>query len=131
MLRLLHMKNSGLVKMILDEKNEDLGRMYSLFGRVPNGLSTIRDVMTSHIRNTGEQLITDPEKLKNHVEFVDSLLEKRNNVELRSGSGVVVHKSESEIFRNKTEGGGGQEAPDPGFYCKNIEIYEGKISHQS
>lgn len=74
----LHMKNSGLVKMILDEKNEDLGRMYSLFGRVPNGLSTIRDVMTSHIRNTGEQLITDPEKLKNHVEFVDSLLEKRN-----------------------------------------------------
>lgn len=44
------------------------------------------------------------------------------SVELGSGSGIFVHESESEIFRNKIEGGGGQEAPDPGFYCKNIEI---------
>ncbi|KAL0327184.1 UNVERIFIED_CONTAM: Cullin-3A [Sesamum angustifolium] len=46
--------------------------------RVPNGLSTIRDVMTSHIRDTGKQLVTDPEKSKNPVEFVESLLEKRD-----------------------------------------------------
>ncbi|KAL2484611.1 Cullin-3A [Abeliophyllum distichum] len=81
MLRLLHMENSGLVKMLLDDKFEDLGRMYSLFNRVPNGLSMIRDAMTSHIRNTGEQLVTDPEKLKNPVEFVDSLLQKRDKYE--------------------------------------------------
>ncbi|KAI3467361.1 hypothetical protein Pfo_024024 [Paulownia fortunei] len=78
MLRLFHMENSGLVKMLLDDKSEDLGRMYNLFRRVPNGLSTIRDVMTSHIRDTGKQLVTDPEKSKNPVEFVDTLLGKRD-----------------------------------------------------
>ncbi|KAL0364026.1 UNVERIFIED_CONTAM: Cullin-3A [Sesamum angustifolium] len=76
--RLVHMENSGLVKMLLDDKFEDLGRIYNLFRRVPDGLSTIRDVMTSHIRDTGKQLVTDPEKSKNPVEFVDTLLEKRD-----------------------------------------------------
>ncbi|EPS73775.1 hypothetical protein M569_00979 [Genlisea aurea] len=76
--RLVHMENSGLVKMLLDDKFEDLGRMYSLFRRVPDGLSTIRDVMTTHIRDTGKQLVTDPEKSKNPVEFVESLLDKRD-----------------------------------------------------
>ncbi|GFY83000.1 cullin 3 [Actinidia rufa] len=36
---LVHMENSGLVNMIVDDKYEDLGRMYSLLRRVPNGLS--------------------------------------------------------------------------------------------
>ncbi|KAL0336352.1 UNVERIFIED_CONTAM: Cullin-3A [Sesamum radiatum] len=76
--RLVHMENSGLVKMLIDDKFEDLGRIYNLFRRVPDGLSTIRDVMTSHIRDTGKQLVTDPEKSKNPVEFVDTLLEKRD-----------------------------------------------------
>ncbi|KAL1551018.1 Cullin-3A [Salvia divinorum] len=77
-LRLIHMENSGLVKMLLDDKSEDLARMYNLFRRVSIGLSTIRDVMTSHIRDTGKQLVTDPEKSKNPVEFVETLLEKRD-----------------------------------------------------
>ncbi|KAL3636262.1 Cullin-3A [Castilleja foliolosa] len=76
MFRLVHMDNSGLVKMLLDDKFEDLGRMYSLFRRMSNGLSTIRDVMTSHVRDTGKQLVMDPEKSKNPIEFVESLLEK-------------------------------------------------------
>ncbi|KAL0336350.1 UNVERIFIED_CONTAM: Cullin-3A [Sesamum radiatum] len=78
MTRLVHMENSGLVKMLGDDKSEDLARMYNLFRRVPDGLSTIRDVMTSHIRDTGKQLVTDPEKSKNPVEFVETLLEKRD-----------------------------------------------------
>ncbi|PPD67610.1 hypothetical protein GOBAR_DD35519 [Gossypium barbadense] len=57
MMRLVHMENSGLVNMLLDDKYEDLGRMYNLFRRVPNGLSTIRDVMTSHLREIGKQLL--------------------------------------------------------------------------
>ncbi|KAI8527463.1 hypothetical protein RHMOL_Rhmol12G0077400 [Rhododendron molle] len=36
---LVHMDNSGLVNMIVDDKYDDLGRMYSLFRRVHNGLS--------------------------------------------------------------------------------------------
>ncbi|KAG6397799.1 hypothetical protein SASPL_144260 [Salvia splendens] len=78
MLRLVHMENSGLVKMLLDDKSEDLARMYNLFRRVSDGLSTIRNVMTSHMRDTGNQLVTDPEKSKNPVEFVETLLEKRD-----------------------------------------------------
>ncbi|KAK9110873.1 hypothetical protein Scep_018392 [Stephania cephalantha] len=69
--RLVHMENSGLVNMPVDDKYEDLGRMYSLFRRVPDVLSLIRDVMTSHIRDTGRQLVTDPEKSRNPVDFKD------------------------------------------------------------
>ncbi|KAJ6983578.1 Cullin-3B [Populus alba x Populus x berolinensis] len=35
MLILVHMENSGLVNMLLDDKYEDLGRMYNLVRRVP------------------------------------------------------------------------------------------------
>ncbi|KAI8541639.1 hypothetical protein RHMOL_Rhmol08G0077600 [Rhododendron molle] len=75
---LVHMDNSGLVNMIVDDKYEDLGRMYSLFRRVHNGLSIIRDVMTSHIRDTGKQLVTDPERLKDPVDFVQRLLDEKD-----------------------------------------------------
>ncbi|OVA09034.1 Cullin [Macleaya cordata] len=78
MLRLVHMENSGLVNMLMDDKYDDLGRMYSLFRRVPNGLSTIRDVMMSHIRETGKQLVTDSEKLRDPVGFVQRLLDEKD-----------------------------------------------------
>ncbi|CAM8878442.1 hypothetical protein QQ045_018940 [Rhodiola kirilowii] len=78
MLRLIHMENSGLVKMLLDDKYEDLGRTYNLFRRVANGLSKIRDLMTSHLRETGKQLVTDPEKLRDPVEFVQRLLDEKD-----------------------------------------------------
>ena len=78
MQRLVHMENSGLVNMIVDDKYEDLGRMYSLLRRVPNGLSLVRDVMTSHIRETGKQLVTDPERLKDPVDFVQRLLDEKD-----------------------------------------------------
>ncbi|XP_021746484.1 cullin-3A [Chenopodium quinoa] len=76
--RLVHMDNSGLVNMLLDDKYEDLGRMYNLFRRVDNGLSTVRDVMTSHIREVGKQLVTDPERVKDPVEFVQRLLDEKD-----------------------------------------------------
>ncbi|CAA0834686.1 Cullin-3A [Striga hermonthica] len=96
MLRLVHMENSGLVKMLLDDKIEDLRRMYILFRRVPDGLSTIRDVMTSHIREAGKQLVTDPEKSKNPVEFVDTLLRTREKYDL-----IITHAfSNDKTFQN-------------------------------
>ena len=78
MQRLVHMENSGLVNMLVNDKYEDLKRMYSLFRRVPTGLYIIRDVMTSHIRNTGKQLVTDPERLKDPVDFVQRLLDEKD-----------------------------------------------------
>ncbi|KAJ1281042.1 hypothetical protein BS78_04G278300 [Paspalum vaginatum] len=76
--RLVHMENSGLVNMLVDDKYEDLRRMYALFRRVPDGLSTIRDVMTSYLRETGKQLVMDPESLKDPVEFVQRLLNEKD-----------------------------------------------------
>uniref|UniRef100_A0A0D6QYY6 Cullin family profile domain-containing protein n=1 Tax=Araucaria cunninghamii TaxID=56994 RepID=A0A0D6QYY6_ARACU len=78
MQRLVQMENSGLVSMLVDDKYEDLGRMYSLFRRVSTGLPTIRDVMTSHLRETGKQLVTDQEKLKDPVDFVQHLLDMKD-----------------------------------------------------
>ncbi|WJX88059.1 Cullin-3A [Trifolium repens] len=78
MLRLIHMENSGLVNMLCDDKYEDLGRMYTLFRRVTDGLLRIREVMTSHIRESGKQLVTDPERLKDPVEFVQRLLDEKD-----------------------------------------------------
>ncbi|KAF3778828.1 Cullin-3A [Nymphaea thermarum] len=78
MQRLVYMENSGLVNMLMDDKYDDLSRMYNLFRRVPSGLTTIRDVMTSHLRETGKQLVTDPERIKDPVEFVQRLLDEKD-----------------------------------------------------
>ncbi|ONK73912.1 uncharacterized protein A4U43_C03F860 [Asparagus officinalis] len=78
MQRLVHMENSGLVNMLIDDKYEDLSRMYCLFRRVSGGLSIIRDVMTSHLRETGKQLVVDPERLKDPVDFVQRLLDQKD-----------------------------------------------------
>ena len=78
MLRLIHMENSGLVHMLCDDKYEDMSRMYNLFRRVTDGLSKIREVMTSHMRESGKQLVTDPERLKDPVEYVQRLLDEKD-----------------------------------------------------
>ncbi|CAL5185870.1 unnamed protein product [Lathyrus oleraceus] len=75
---LVRMENSGLVNMLMDDKYEDLGRMYNLFRRVPSGLTTVKDVMTSFIRETGKQLVMDPERLKDPVDFVQRLLDLKD-----------------------------------------------------
>lgn len=76
MQRLVH--TAGLVDMLINDKYEDLSRMYSLFRRVPDGLSTIKGVMTSHLRETGKQLVIDPERLKDPVDFVQRLLDQKD-----------------------------------------------------
>ncbi|KAH1059725.1 hypothetical protein AAZX31_02G100900 [Glycine max] len=78
MLTLIHMENSGLVSMLCEDKYEDLGRMYNLFCRVTDGLAKILEVMTSHIRESGKKLVTDPERLKDPVEFVQRLLDEKH-----------------------------------------------------
>ncbi|EFJ05563.1 hypothetical protein SELMODRAFT_98006 [Selaginella moellendorffii] len=75
---LVEMENSGLVSMLTDDKYDDLARMYSLFRRVTTGLQTIRDLMTSHLREVGKNLVVDPERLKDPVEFVQRLLDEKD-----------------------------------------------------
>ena len=41
---------------------QDLGRMYTLFRRVNTGLQTLKDLMSDHLKETGKQLVLDPER---------------------------------------------------------------------
>ncbi|KAJ7537211.1 hypothetical protein O6H91_12G102700 [Diphasiastrum complanatum] len=75
---LVEMESSGLIPMLTDDKYSDLARMYALFRRVSTGLSTIRDVMSAHLRETGKQLVTDPERQKDPVDFVQRLLDEKD-----------------------------------------------------
>lgn len=81
MKRLVEMENSGLVALLRDDKCEDLSRMYNLFKRVDGGLALIRTIMSDHIKETGRQIVQDPEKSKDPVEFVQKLLETRDKYE--------------------------------------------------
>ncbi|CAI7835604.1 unnamed protein product [Closterium sp. NIES-53] len=75
---LVDMENSGLVPMLVNDKYEDIARMYRLLKRVPSGLQTMREVMSGHLRETGRQLVTDPDRCKDPVEFVQRLLEEKD-----------------------------------------------------
>ncbi|CAI0402055.1 unnamed protein product [Linum tenue] len=103
MLRLVHMDNSGLVNMLLDDKYDDLGRMYNLCRRVPNGLLTIREVMTSHLRETGKQLVTDPERLKDPVEFVQRLLDEKDKYDSIINKAFINDKTFQNALTNSFE----------------------------
>lgn len=53
----------------------DLQRMYSLLSRVPTGLATMRDLMTSFIHDTGKAIVMDEEKARNSIEFVQNIID--------------------------------------------------------
>ncbi|KAG8066446.1 hypothetical protein GUJ93_ZPchr0004g40219 [Zizania palustris] len=96
MQRLILMENSGLVNMLIDDKHEDLTRMYNLFKRVPDGHSTIRSVMTSHVKETGKALVTDPERLKDPVDFIQRLLNEKDKYDKT----ISVSFSNDKTFQN-------------------------------
>eukprot|EP00850_Spirogloea_muscicola_P000165 SM000001S04567 [mRNA] locus=s1:981996:985237:- [translate_table: standard] len=90
---LVEMANSGLVSMLLDDKTDDLARMYTLFRRVPGGLQIVRDVMAGHLRETGRQLMTDPDRAKDPVEFVQRLLEEKDKYDRLVGGPLANDKT--------------------------------------
>eukprot|EP00271_Cylindrocystis_brebissonii_P019086 TRINITY_DN5647_c0_g1_i1.p1 TRINITY_DN5647_c0_g1~~TRINITY_DN5647_c0_g1_i1.p1 ORF type:complete len:742 (+),score=137.63 TRINITY_DN5647_c0_g1_i1:468-2693(+) len=75
---LVERENSGLVSMLQNDSYEDIFRMYSLFKRINGGLKILLDVMSAHVRETGKLLVTDPERLKEPVDFVQELLEMKD-----------------------------------------------------
>jgi cullin 3 len=92
---LLEMENSGLVVLLRDEKFEDLSRMYVLFRRehVKDGLKTIRELTGCYIKETGKQIVMDPERQKEPVDFVQTLLELKDKFDgiIRKSFGSDKH----------------------------------------
>lgn len=56
---IVEMENSGLVHMLKNGKTEDLACMYKLFSRVPNGLKTMCECMSSYLREQGKALVSE------------------------------------------------------------------------
>jgi len=77
---LVEMPNSGLVAQLKDDKFEDLKRMFNLFkrGGVTGGLAAMREAMSEYLREAGKQLVMDPERSKEPVEYVQRLLEAKD-----------------------------------------------------
>uniref|UniRef100_A0A0E0ARD4 Cullin family profile domain-containing protein n=1 Tax=Oryza glumipatula TaxID=40148 RepID=A0A0E0ARD4_9ORYZ len=96
MQRLILMENSGLVNMLVEDKYEDLTMMYSLFQRFPDGHSTIKSVMNSHVKETGKDMVMDPERLKDPVDFVQRLLNEKDKYD----SIVTTSFSNDKSFQN-------------------------------
>lgn len=78
---LVEMENSGLLVLLRDDKYEDLQRLYMLLKKVEGGLALIRTMMAENIKEHGKQLVMDPEKSKDPVEYVQQLLDFRDKYE--------------------------------------------------
>ena len=72
---LVEMEGSGCACMMADNKLEDLKRMFSLFSRVPSTLDHIRECMSDCVKKTGASIISDQDKVKDPVAFVQQLLD--------------------------------------------------------
>uniref|UniRef100_A0AAQ6A951 Cullin family profile domain-containing protein n=1 Tax=Amphiprion ocellaris TaxID=80972 RepID=A0AAQ6A951_AMPOC len=72
---IVEMENSGLVHMLKNGKTEDLACMYKLFSRVPNGLKTMCECMSSYLREQGKALVSEEGEGKNPVDYIQGLLD--------------------------------------------------------
>ncbi|GBB95576.1 hypothetical protein RclHR1_02570010 [Rhizophagus clarus] len=52
----IEMENSGLIPMLRNEKMDDLGRMYKLFGRVLKGHDEMKSAISDYIRELGKAI---------------------------------------------------------------------------
>ena len=81
---LAEMENSGIITMIEDSKVTDLARAYQLFKRVmqpTSGLAVIRDLMATHVKARGSELVNDEERNREPVAYVQGLLQLRDKYE--------------------------------------------------
>ncbi|ETE67984.1 Cullin-3, partial [Ophiophagus hannah] len=67
---IVEMENSGLVHMLKNGKTEDLACMYKLFSRVPNGLKTMCECMSTYLREQGKALVSEEGEGKNPVDYI-------------------------------------------------------------
>jgi cullin 3 len=79
---LIHMEGSGCSFMFLQDRNEDLARMYTLLSRVKETLKEIQKVMMDCILAAGRDILEDPEKVKDPVAFVLALLQLKNKYDV-------------------------------------------------
>lgn len=66
----VQMENSGVVHMLLHTRTAELACVYKLLSRVPDGLRTVADAVSAHLREQGRALVTDTHHNTNAIAFV-------------------------------------------------------------
>ncbi|KAL6767991.1 CUL3 [Auxenochlorella protothecoides x Auxenochlorella symbiontica] len=75
---LLDLPGTGLVPMLRARQYDDLHVLYRLAARVPGGPVLVQEALGAHLREAGKALVTDPERAKDPLAFVQRLLEERD-----------------------------------------------------
>ncbi|KAB7500154.1 Cullin-3 [Armadillidium nasatum] len=75
---IVEMENSGVVYMLKNNKTEDLACMYKVLSRVSDGLKTLADCISQHLREQGKNLVAEEEGGKNAITFVQNLLDLKD-----------------------------------------------------
>lgn len=68
---------TGVASMFMQDKIEDLLRMYRLFSRVPEASETLRIKLNVFVKQAGEKIVSDKENKKNPQKFVQDVLSLR------------------------------------------------------
>lgn len=66
----VQMENSGVVHMLMHTRTLELACVYKLLGRVAEGLRTVADAVSAHLREQGRALVTDTHHNTNAITFV-------------------------------------------------------------
>mmetsp|Transcript_22229 Transcript_22229/g.71840 ORF Transcript_22229/g.71840 Transcript_22229/m.71840 type:complete len:749 (-) Transcript_22229:395-2641(-) len=107
--QLLEKEHSGCEKLLLDNKVEDLSRMFRLFSRIPTGLPPISNIVRKHISDVGLALV---KKQSSNAEgdlmpYVQELLDIHDKYTELVGTGpdkgcfqghTIFHKAMKEAF---------------------------------
>ncbi|XP_072936614.1 cullin-3-B isoform X1 [Epargyreus clarus] len=75
---IVEMENSGVVHMLLHTRTSELACVYKLLSRVPEGLRTVADAVSAHLREQGRALVTDTHHNANAIAFVQNLLDLKD-----------------------------------------------------
>ncbi|ESN98221.1 hypothetical protein HELRODRAFT_101759 [Helobdella robusta] len=75
---IVEMPNLGVVHMLKNNKTEDLDCMFRLFSVVHDGLKTMSDCISAHLREQGKSLITENSNGCNPITYIQSLLDLKD-----------------------------------------------------
>ncbi|XP_047515451.1 cullin-3-B isoform X1 [Pieris napi] len=93
---IVEMENSGVVHMLMHTRTVELACVYKLLSRVQEGLRTVADSVSAHLREQGRALVTDTHHNTNAIAYVQNLLELKDRFD------HFLHKSfnSDKIFKH-------------------------------
>lgn len=85
------MENSGVVHMLMHTRTVELACMYKLLSRVDEGLRTVADAVSAHLREQGRALVTDTHSNTNAIAYVQVIRTPLKLKPLKSVSYEIIY----------------------------------------